>query len=163
MIIELDGPTLRRAFSCFPSGVTAICGLVDGEPVGMAASSFTSVSLDPPLVLVCVARESGTWARLRSVERLGVSVLSAQQADGCRQLAARDGDRFAGLAWTRTDGGAVTIASSSAWLECEVASEVEGGDHTVVLLRILQLDADPTIEPLVFHGSAFRRLEATAG
>lgn len=160
--VELDSATLRRAFSCFPSGVTAVCGLVDDEPVGMAASSFTSVSLDPPLVLVCVANDSSTWARLRTAGRLGVSVLSVEQGAGCLQLAARAGDRFAGLSWTSTARGAVAIADAAAWLECDLESELDAGDHTVVLLRIRHLEADPDIDPLVFHRSGFRRLEPAA-
>jgi flavin reductase (DIM6/NTAB) family NADH-FMN oxidoreductase RutF len=162
-VIALEGEVLRRAFSCFPSGVTAVCGLVDGEPVGMAASSFTSVSLDPPLVLVCVANESATWERLRTVGRLGVSILSADHHVVCRQLAARQGDRFAGVQWTLTDSGALILDGASAWLDCEIHEEVPAGDHLVVLLRIHALEADPAVAPLVFHSSGFRQLaEAVA-
>jgi flavin reductase (DIM6/NTAB) family NADH-FMN oxidoreductase RutF len=160
--LALDGATLRRAFACFPSGVTAVCGLVDGEPVGMAASSFTSVSLDPPLVLVCVANTSSTWTRLRSLDRLGVSVLSADHDLACRQLASRDAERFADLDWSATADGAIILGGASAWLECEVEQEVGAGDHKVVLLRIHTLEADPSVDPLVFHGSQFRRLHVAA-
>ena len=59
----VDGTELRRAFGCFPSGVTAVCAIIDGEPVGMAASSFTSVSIDPPLASICVQKSSTTWPR----------------------------------------------------------------------------------------------------
>src|SRR5918997_4998820 len=77
--LSADPQELRRAYGCFPSGVTAICTLVDGAPDGMAASSFTSVSLDPPLVSVCVQNTSTTWPRLRHLPRLGVSVLAESQ------------------------------------------------------------------------------------
>jgi flavin reductase (DIM6/NTAB) family NADH-FMN oxidoreductase RutF len=156
----LDGPILRQAFSCFPSGVTALCGLVAGEPVGMAASSFTSVSLDPPLCLVCVANTSSTWAQLRTAGRLGVSVLSSDHDDACVSLSARDGDRFAGVSWKATPEGAVLVHGASAWLECAVEQEVPAGDHQVVLLRILSLEADPDVAPLVFHRSCLRQLVA---
>jgi flavin reductase (DIM6/NTAB) family NADH-FMN oxidoreductase RutF len=106
---QLDARALRQAFGCFPSGVTAVCGIVDGTPVGMAASSFTSVSIDPPLVSVCVANESATWKALRKLDVLGVSVLSTEHEQACRQLAAKDGDRFAGLGWYATDDGAVMM------------------------------------------------------
>jgi flavin reductase (DIM6/NTAB) family NADH-FMN oxidoreductase RutF len=150
----LDGSELRRAFGCFPSGVTAVCALVDGEPVGMAASSFTSVSLDPPLVSVCVALSSATWAQLRTAERLGVSVMSASQESACRSLSSR-GDRFAGVDWFATEEGAVLLRDAPATLDCSIEAELPAGDHHIALLRIHTLAADPAIEPLVFHRSRF--------
>jgi flavin reductase (DIM6/NTAB) family NADH-FMN oxidoreductase RutF len=155
---RLDSATLRKTFGAFPSGVTALAGLVGGEPVGMAASSFTSVSLDPPLVSVCVARSSATWPALRRPARLGVSVLGHDQEEVCRQLAARGVDRFAGVAWTATDDGAVLLAGASAWLDCSIEREIPAGDHEIVLLNVHRLGADPAVPPLVFHGSQYRRL-----
>ena len=157
----VDAADLRKVFGCFPSGVTAVCAHIDGEPVGMAASSFTSVSLDPPLILVCADNNSSTWAKLRAVPRLGVSILSADQDIACRQLAARDGDRFAECTWTATPDGAVFIEGASAWLDCSLENEVPAGDHQIAVLRIVALEADPTIEPLVFHASRFARLSSS--
>lgn len=156
----LDPRKLRRVFGAFPSGVTAVAALVDGLPVGMAASSFTSVSLDPPLVSVCVAHTSTTWPRLRNASRLGVSVLAGDQEQACLQLSARDGDRFAALRWSASSEGAVLLAGASAWLDCSVEAEHPAGDHDIVVLRVRDLDADHTVRPLVFHASQFRRLEA---
>jgi len=73
---ELDSTLLRQAFGCFPTGVTAFCGLADGRPEGFAASSFTSVSLEPALVSICVANTSETWPKLARMKRLGISVLA---------------------------------------------------------------------------------------
>jgi flavin reductase (DIM6/NTAB) family NADH-FMN oxidoreductase RutF len=154
----LDSTVLRQAFACFPSGVMALCGLVDGQPVGMAASSFTSVSLEPPLCLVCVANSSNTWQQLREVERLGVSVMNSGHDYACRQLSTREGDRFAGVAWTATPDGAVVLFGAPAWLDCTIEREVPAGDHLVVLLRIHALEANPDVAPLVFHRSSFRLL-----
>lgn len=151
---------LRRVFGAFPSGVTAIAALADGAPTGLAASSFTSVSLDPPLVSVCVAHSSTTWPALRDRTRLGVSVLGAHQEQACTRLAARDSDRFASLDWRATPDGAVLIEDASAWLDCSVEQVIRAGDHDIVLLRVHELDADPAVPPLVFHASGFRRLEA---
>ncbi|MDH6114621.1 flavin reductase (DIM6/NTAB) family NADH-FMN oxidoreductase RutF [Kitasatospora sp. MAP12-15] len=149
---------LRRAFGTFPTGVTALAALADGTPVGLAASSFTSVSLDPPLVSVCVAHTSTTWPLLRDRTRIGVSVLGAHQDSACRQLAARDGDRFAGLDWSATPEGAVLVTGSSAWFDCSIDRLVRAGDHDIVLLRIHELDTDHAVAPLVFHAGRFRRL-----
>ena len=157
---KLDIQVLRQAYGTFPSGVTALCALVDGIPVGMAASSFTSVSMDPPLVSICVANTSSTWARLRSAQRLGVSVLAAGHEGAARQLSAKTGDRFAGLGLEVTDAGAILIEESAAWLDCTLFQEVPAGDHVMLLLRIEALRSFPDQHPLVFHGSTFRQLAA---
>lgn len=155
---RLDVQVLREAYGAFPSGVTALCALVDGRPVGMAASSFTSVSMDPPLVSICVANTSRTWPLLRAAPRLGVSVLAAGHESAARQLSAKTADRFAGLGFEVTGDGAVLIEESAAWLDCTLHAEVPAGDHTMLLLRIQALRSFPGVVPLVFHGSKFRQL-----
>lgn len=154
----LDSRTLRNAFGCFPSGVTAICAIIDGEPVGMAASSFVSVSLDPPLVLVCIQKSSTTWKKLKSASRIGVSVLGEEHDRACSQLAAKSGDRFEGLEWSTTEGGAVLLDGAAVSLDCSVVEEIAAGDHQLVLFKIEELKFQPTVNPLVFHGSRFRKL-----
>ena len=158
MTAVLDPQRLREVFGAYPSGVTALAALIDGRPSGIAASSFASVSLDPALVSVCVAHSSTTWPGLRVAARLGVSVLAAGQEQAGRQLAARTGDRFAALSWRATADGAVLLDGASAWLDCSVEQEVRAGDHDIVVMRVHDLDADPAIGPLVFHGSRFRTL-----
>ena len=154
-----DPGRLRHVFGAFPSGVTAVAALVEGTPVGLTASSFASVSLNPALVSVCVARTSTTWPVLRRAPRLGVSILSAVQERAGRQLADRHGDRFAGLSWRATANGAVLLDGASGWLETSVEQQVRAGDHDIVVLRLHDLDADHDISPLVFHAGQFRRLE----
>lgn len=155
----LDPTNLRRVFGAFPSGVTAVAALIDDTPVGIAASSFTTVSLDPPLVSVCVAHSSTTWPVLARARRFGVSVLSAEQGRACRQLSARGVDRFEALPWRATDDGAVLLEGASAWLDCSMHSSVRAGDHDIVVLDVHDLGADHDVTPLVFHASQFRRLE----
>ena len=155
-----DPSVLRSVFGAFPTGVTAIASVVDGKPIGIAASSFTSVSLNPPLVSVCMAHSSTTWPSLSRAPRLGVSVLGADQEGVARRLASREPDRFASLSWTSTNDGAVLLDQAAAWLECTIERQVEAGDHDIVLLRVVTLDVDHDVSPLVFHGSRFRRLES---
>ncbi|WP_326950211.1 flavin reductase family protein [Amycolatopsis sp. NBC_01307] len=157
--IDDRATVLRKAFACFPSGVTALCALSGGEPAGMAVSSFTSVSLDPALLSVCVRNASATWPALRASPRLGLSVLGEHQAAVGRRLAAKTGDRFAGVDWQASDDGALFVLGASAWFDCSIQAEVPAGDHTVVFLEVHGLHADPDVPPLVFHGSRFRRLE----
>lgn len=158
-----DPAELCRVYRCFPSGITALCALgTDQWPAGMVASSFTSVSVTPPLVSVCVQNTSTTWPLLRTAPRLGVSVLAEGQGAATRQLAARDGDRFAGLDWSATGEGAVLLAGAAAWLSCSVDAEVPAGDHVIALLRVRSVSADQQRPPLVFHGSRFRTLAGLA-
>lgn len=158
MTATIEGLELRRVFGAFPTGVTALAALVDERPAGLAASSFTSVSLDPPIASVCVAHTSTTWSGLRSRQRLGVSVLGESQSDVCRALAAPGTERFRSVGWRATPGGAVVLDGASAWFECAVVDEIEAGDHRIVLMRVLDLGQDRTVPPLVFYGSTFHRL-----
>jgi flavin reductase (DIM6/NTAB) family NADH-FMN oxidoreductase RutF len=154
---------LRRIYGTFPTGVTAIAALSDdGKPLGIAASSFTSVSLDPPLVSVCFGHSSTTWPALRTRPRLGVSVLGAHQEQASRQLSARAEDRFRGLEWHAGNDGAVLLTGASAWFECSIEQQIRAGDHDLVLLRVHELHADHAVAPLVFHASQYRRLETEA-
>lgn len=154
-----DDGRIRRAFGCFPSGVAAVCSEIDGMPVGVVASSFTTVSMQPPLVSVNMRHESTTWPLLRTGRRLGLSVLAEGQEDICRRLAGTADHRFSETRWHGTADGCVLVEGATLWLDCSIHAEVPAGDHDVVLLLIHGLRSEPDIAPLVFHGSRFRRLE----
>ena len=160
MSVDLVPDALRAAFGTFPSGVVAVCGTVDGAPAGIAASTFFPVSLDPPLVGLCIQRTSRTWPLLRTAPALGLSVLSSDHQLAARQLAARAGDRFAGLATTTDASGAIYIDTCPTWLSCTLEDETDGGDHVIALLRVRSVRCDPQVEPLVFHRSEFVRLSS---
>jgi flavin reductase (DIM6/NTAB) family NADH-FMN oxidoreductase RutF len=157
MTARLSQAQLRQVFAAFPTGVAAVAAVIDGEPAGLAASSFVSVSLDPPLVSVCVAHTSTTWPALRSAGRLGISVLGDHQEQASRQLSSRAAKRFAGLDWRATADGAVILSEASAWFDCSLEQEIPAGDHDIVLLRVHDLGASEVM-PLVFHGSSYRQL-----
>lgn len=156
---SVDASRLRQVYGAFPTGVTALAALLDGRPAGLAASSFNSVSLDPPLVSVAIAHTSTTWPVIRSAPRFGVSVLSTEQEAVSRQLAARSGDRFAGVRWHATAAGAVVLDDATAWLECSIHDVVRAGDHDLLLLLVHDLDVHADRPPLVFHASRYRRLD----
>ncbi|MEE2057957.1 flavin reductase family protein [Rhodococcus artemisiae] len=157
----LDGTALREAFAHVPSGVVAICADVDGERVGMAASTFVPVSLDPPLVSFCVQHTSTTWPRLSVLPHLGISVLSDVHDGAARVLASKNGDRFAGIDTETRNGGALFVSGTSVRMDVTVEQEVPAGDHAIVVLRINELLTDCDVEPIVFHRSSFRRLIAS--
>ncbi|MGE2732678.1 flavin reductase family protein [Mycolicibacterium vaccae] len=156
----LDPTSLREAFGHFPSGVIAIAAEVDGVRVGLAASTFVPVSLDPPLVAFCVQNSSTTWPKLKDVPFLGISVLGEAHDAAARTLAAKTGDRFAGLETASSDRGAVFIRGTSVWLESSIDQQVPAGDHTIVVLRVNDLTVHADVSPIVFHRSTFRRLGA---
>jgi len=151
----LDPARLRAAFGAFPSGVVAVAARVDDQVVGLAASSFTSVSLDPPLVSFSIATTSRTWPALRRADHVGVTVLADHHDGVARQLAGRADTRFDGLDLTVGPGGAVTLADGIAWFDTTIDRHVEAGDHTIVLLRLHAVAHVEHTHPLVFHRSGF--------
>jgi flavin reductase (DIM6/NTAB) family NADH-FMN oxidoreductase RutF len=157
---DLTPTTLREAFGHFPSGVIAIAAEVDGTRVGLAASTFVPVSLDPPLVSFCVQNTSETWPKLRDLPSLGISVLGEAHDEAARTLAAKTGDRFAGLETVSRESGAVFVDGTSVWLESAIEQLVPAGDHTIVILRVSDITVHDDVPPIVFHRSTFRRLGA---
>jgi flavin reductase (DIM6/NTAB) family NADH-FMN oxidoreductase RutF len=155
---DLSPALLREAFGHFPTGVIAIAAEVDGSRVGLAASTFVPVSLDPPLVSFCVQNSSTTWPKLKDLPSLGISVLGEAHDAAARTLAAKTGDRFAGLRTVSTETGAVFIEGTSVWLESAIDQLVSAGDHTIVVLRVNDIRVHDDVAPIVFHRSAFRRL-----
>ncbi len=159
-VFDQDPKRLRQAFGCFPSGVVALAAMDGGEPAGMAVTSFTSVSVAPPLVSVCAQRTSRTWPRLRGSARLGLSVLAEGHGDVALRLSHKESDRFADVGWEATPDGSVFVHGATAWLDCRGYDEIPAGDHVLVLLEVVGLLSRPDVAPLVFHGSRFRALSA---
>ncbi len=157
---KLTPSSLREAFGHFPSGVVAIAAEVDGVREGLAASTFVPVSLNPPLVSFCVQNTSTTWPKLKGVPRLGISVLGEAHDEAVRTLAAKTGDRFAGLETESNEVGAVFIKGTSVWLESAIEQLIPAGDHTIVVLLVNDVRVNPEVAPIVFHRSGFRRLGA---
>ncbi|KIQ14162.1 flavin reductase family protein [Rhodococcus sp. MEB064] len=160
---SLDGIELRRAFADIPSGVVAICGYTGSEKIGMVASTFVPVSLDPPLVAFFVQNSSTTWPKLSAIPRLGISVLNAGHHAVVRTLAAKTGDRFSGVSTTEHSGGALLVSKASLSMNVSIDSETTAGDHTIVVMRIHDITSTPHeaadyLDPLVFHRSSFRAL-----
>ena len=154
----LDQHELRRAFGTFPTGVVAVAALGPDGPIGLAASSFTSVSLAPPIVSVNIARSSTTLPSLRRLRYWGVSILAEGQGWLGRQLSATASDRFAGVDWRATESGAVVIEGAAVHFTVRVETFVTAGDHDIALLGVENLTVDGGTSPLVFHASRFRQL-----
>ncbi|TFY23802.1 flavin reductase family protein, partial [Escherichia coli] len=132
----------RDVLGNYPTGVVVITAIdTGGNPAGMAVGSFTSVSLDPPLVAFLPDKSSTSFPKIRTANGFCVNVLAADQEDVCRGFAMRGGDKFAGVEWKPTLSGAPRLEGVSAWIDCEFESITEAGDHYIVLGRVLELDA----------------------
>ncbi|SBT43037.1 flavin reductase family protein [Micromonospora auratinigra] len=160
----VDPGALRSLFGTFATGVTVVT--VGGSaPHGMTANSFASVSLDPPLALVCVGRDTTTYARLRVRPRFAVSVLDADQEHLARYFAdpgrPTGAAQFTGVDWRPGPAtGAPLLAGALAWLECRLWRAYDGGDHVIVVGRLLAAERAGTPGALVFFGGRFGRLSA---
>ncbi|MET3774428.1 MULTISPECIES: flavin reductase [Arthrobacter] len=149
-----DDNRFREVLGHLPTGVVVITALAsDGRPVGMVVGSFTSVSLDPPLVAFLPARTSSSFADLRGASTFCVNVLSAKQEDVCRQFAVSGSDKFAGINWAPAPSGAPVLDGVVAWIDCEFERVDEAGDHYIVLGRVKNLGTGvPTVPLLFFQG-----------
>lgn len=150
---ELTRKRLRRAFAQFPSGVVAVCAMVDGEPTGMSVSTFVAVSLEPPLVGIFLANDSNTWRALRASATIGVSVLGSNQAQVARSLSGPSATRFRQVDIERNATEALFVHGSPLWLQTVLADEVPTGDHQLALLRVVSATVHDAHSPLLFHRS----------
>jgi flavin reductase (DIM6/NTAB) family NADH-FMN oxidoreductase RutF len=124
----------------------------------MAVSTFTPVSLDPPLISLCIQRTSTTWPRLRRAPVLGVSVLSVDHEHAGRQLSLKTGDRFASVNIVTVGSGAIHLPRSCAWFDYTLDAELPAGDHVIAVLRIVRSGVSERTAPLIFDASRIRRL-----
>ncbi|HEY3686478.1 MAG TPA: flavin reductase family protein [Streptosporangiaceae bacterium] len=157
----VDGRHFRNVMGRFATGVVAITAVEpeSGVATGLTANSFTSVSLDPPLVAFCVAHTSTTWPLLRRSRRHCVNILGERQRDVCVQLAAKGVDKFRGLGWSASPSGTPMLDGALAWIECAIEAEHPAGDHTIVVARVHHLDHNHDGGPLVFFRGDYGRFD----
>ena len=125
----------------------------------MACNSFTSVSLDPPLVLFCAAKSSTTWPRLEPAGTWAANILDEDGEEICRLFAERGADRFASLAYTRGRSGAPILRDALAFVDCETVDKHDAGDHVIVVGRVVELGYASEGRPLVFYRGGYGRFE----
>ena len=154
-----DEARFRSVLGHFATGVTIVAGVDGDEPVGLSVNSFTSVSLDPPLVAFCAAKSSSTWPRLRTVGAFTVNVLAEHQEHLSRLFATRHADKFGDVRWWRAPSGAPVIDEVLAWIDCTMEAEYEAGDHVIVVGRVRDLDVAAEGRPLIFYRGGYGRFE----
>lgn len=143
----------RHVMGLFVTGVTVISAIVEGRPVGMTAQSFVSLSLDPPLVMVCPSRYSSTWRLMEATGVLCINVLSSGQEATSRRFASKTDERFHDVRWNPAPTtGSPLLEDVHAWVDCSIEDVHPGGDHLIAVCRVLALGApDERGNPLVFY------------
>ncbi|MFI9024317.1 flavin reductase family protein [Streptomyces sp. NPDC053560] len=152
----------RQVLGHFCSGLTIVAGMSGGAPVGFTCQSFSSLSLEPPLVTFSVGRTSTSWPPIRDSGAFCVSILAAPQEALCRAFAVSGADKFAGVAWRPAPAtGSPTIDGALAWVDCGIEAVHPGGDHLIVVGRVRALKAAGVdADPLLFYRAAFRGIAA---
>ncbi len=158
--IPFDSREFRNVLGHFATGVTVVTGAADGAPLGLAANAFSSVSLDPPLILVCISATSETWPSIRTSGAFGVNVLGEHQEDMSRRFGRKNVDRFESVAWETAVTGSPLFPDALAWIDCVIDDEHAAGDHIVVIGRVVALARQPEGgRPLLFFQGQYGRLE----
>ncbi|MCA1748555.1 MAG: flavin reductase family protein [Parasphingopyxis sp.] len=154
-----DSRTLRNALGCFGTGVTVVTTLdKDGGPVGLTANSFTSVSLDPELLLVCLSRQSNSLRHFTASNHFAVNVLHIGQKKTAQLFATPGAPRFQDTPWEAWHAGVPILSDSLANFECAKYAEYDGGDHVILVGRVLRVRHDHDYDPLLYYRGAYREL-----
>ncbi|WP_433207307.1 flavin reductase family protein [Nocardia sp. CA-107356] len=146
---------MREVLGHFPSGIVVITADGPEGPAGFTCQSFASLSLDPPLITFSPARSSTTWPRIREIGAFCINVLAEDHEHHSARFARSGTDKFAGVDWTPTPSGAPLLPGVSAWIDCELWKEYDGGDHTIVVGRVRHLAAHPARLPLLFYRGGY--------
>ena len=159
MSIVTDAATFRHILGHYPTGVCAITGTQkDGIPAAMIVGSFTSVSLDPPLVAFFPDKGSSSWPKIEACDGFCVNVLADDQEGLCRTLASKDPGKFDGVAHRLSERGAPILDGALAWIDCSFHAIHEAGDHFIVLGEVHALDIHHPGAPLLFHKGRYGKV-----
>ena len=160
-LAAIDQRVFRDTMGRFCTGVVLVTGMDGDTPVGFAAQSFVSLSLDPPLVAVCPATTSSSWPRIRASGHYCINVLGADQKALCDAFACSGGDKYEGVSWTPAPSGSPRIAGVLAWIDCDLDAEHDAGDHTIAVGRVRAFEAaeDRPVgaDPLLFFTGSYGR------
>jgi 3-hydroxy-9,10-secoandrosta-1,3,5(10)-triene-9,17-dione monooxygenase reductase component len=150
--MTIDPALFRQVLGAYPTGVSVITAMgQDDKPVGMIVGTFTSVSLNPPLVGFLPDKKSTSWPQIEAGGFFCVNVLARDQQEVCRQVAARGPERFVGVEFWASERNLPVIANSIARIECSIHSVVEAGDHWIVLGSVIDLEITRDDDPMLFH------------
>ena len=156
--MPVDEAQFKLAMSHFASGVTVVSTEHEGTLYGMTVASFASLSLNPPLVLICIEKSVKSHDAIASAGKFGVSMLAREQSEISNRFASKKiEDRFAGVAWSRGDLGLPLIDGAICAIECTVQNQLAGGDHTIFVGEVSSVRTHEA-QPLVYFRSGYREL-----
>lgn len=155
MTTTFDSSDFRRILGHYPTGVCAVTAIVGGAPAAMVVGSFTSVSLDPPLVAFLPDRRSTSWPKIESAGRFCVNVLAAQQESLCRALSSKAADKFDAIPYRLSDSGLPIFEGIVAWIECDLYAVHEAGDHFIAIGEVKAMDIEHPHSPLLFFQGGY--------
>ncbi|MEM7171857.1 MAG: flavin reductase [Pseudomonadota bacterium] len=151
---QTDLHALRQAFGCFVTGVTVVTTKnQEGSPRGFTANSFTSVSLDPPLILVCIGKNAGSYPVFQTCDFFAVNILAESQKETSGIFASKVEDRFAKVDWFCQASGAPLLKGALSWLECRTEERIESGDHLILIGRVINFQSGNDRPLGYFRGS----------
>jgi flavin reductase (DIM6/NTAB) family NADH-FMN oxidoreductase RutF len=156
--MAIDQRHFRDVMGAFATGVTIITTMVDGAAHGITANSFTSVSLDPPLMLFCLGKTSTNFDAFMATESFAVNILAADQDALSTHFAMFEGDRFDGTAWTAWDTGAPIIEGVVAAADCVLEARHDAGDHIIIIGRAVRAENLSDAAPLLYHRGKYAGL-----
>ncbi len=163
MDVKLDSAEFRRVLGHYPTGVCMVTAMSSGKPVGMIAGSFTSVSLDPPLVAFLPDLKSKTWPVIVAAGRFCVNVLSERQRDVCRKLSARADNKFQTVSYRFLNASLPILNGIVAWIDCALYAVHEAGDHAIAIGKVRALDVEHTDPSLLFLKRAYGSFALSRG
>jgi flavin reductase (DIM6/NTAB) family NADH-FMN oxidoreductase RutF len=158
--VTVDGLQFRQAMAQFASGVTVVTTTRDGKPYGLTASSFASLSLDPPLVLVCLSRTLSTYEIIEGAGAFAVNILSSHQLEVARRFAGLHPsliDRFDEVEWTPSKNGSPLLPGCLAWVDCRIRNIYDGGDHSIFVGAVEDAGVTGVGDPLLYHNRLWGR------
>jgi len=159
MVGTIENREFRRACARFATGITiATVTAADGAPHGFTANSFTSVSVEPPIVLICIDHKANVITHFNAANAFAINVLEASQDQLSNRFAERGQDRFEGVEWSAGGNGAPILRGAIAHFECTIESRIPAGDHTILLGRVTAAGYTENGEPLVYFASRYQRL-----
>jgi flavin reductase (DIM6/NTAB) family NADH-FMN oxidoreductase RutF len=155
--MPIDEAGFRLAMSHFASGVTVVTTEHEGTPYGMTVASFASLSLRPPLVLICIEKSVKSHDAIAAAGQFGVSILAQSQTEISNRFASKIDEKFTGVAVRRGELGMPLIEGAICTLECRIHSELPGGDHTIFVGEVIHADTADAA-PLLYFRSSYRDL-----
>lgn len=152
----IDQAVYRTVLGHYPTGVVIVTAAGESGPAGLAIGSFTSLSLEPSLILFCPAKTSSSWPRIEATGAFCANVLAHDQEEVSRVFAGKSPDKFATIGWRPAAvTGSPVIGDVLAWIDCRVERVDDGGDHWVVIGRVVGLDVEREVKPLVFFRGGY--------